>query len=604
MRKLVVVWDVETYPNYVLLDFKRVSDGKRKSVMFNDTATGKDLAILLHIFRTCTLVGYNSRNFDSTIAGAVMDGWDAKGICALADWMISNSIPGWIARDMCGLVDPTHDHIDLQPVNPKAAQKPSLKLMGSCLHADKLQDLPILPGTWLSEKQKQQISDYCENDLDTTALLYKSLLPRIKLREQIGKDWGLELRSKSDAQMAEAYMRKTFRDKLKKKNPPPPGTIIRYKPPKYLRFKTLQLQRVFSIVKNRRFRISENQTLGFPRRFERLTKTTIGNTTYKVGIGGLHSQEKSTMHKACSKYAIIDYDFSSYYPKLIVTNKWYPKHIGRKFYNVLDEIVESRLLAKKEGRKVEADGKKIIVNGTFGQTNNFHSSIYDPSLMLHTTLTGQLVLLMMIESIELAGFGVISANTDGIVTKVDRNREPEFHEIIKSFSKKVSIGVEETRYKALYSRDVNNYLGVTEEGELKKKGIFVESGPNKFLSPDVVTDAAIAYLVDDLAIETTVHNCSNPLRFLAARRVTGGAVWRGEYLGKVVRWCYTTDGEPICYGPGKKEGHKVGKTEGSTPVMDLVDMPQNIDFASYVQEARELVKSVGVTIGDTTNVAT
>ena len=36
-------------------------------------------------------------------------------------------------------------------------------------------------------------------------------------------------------------------------------------------------------------------------------------------------------------------------------------------------------------------------------------------MLIQTTVTGQLALLMLIENIELAGFTVVSANTDGIV---------------------------------------------------------------------------------------------------------------------------------------------------------------------------------------------
>jgi hypothetical protein len=110
----------------------------------------------------------------------------------------------------------------------------------------------------------------------------------------------------------------------------------------------------------------------------------------------------------------------------------------------------------------------------------------------------------------------------------------------------------------------------------------------------------IAYLKNGSDIGTTIRTEKDVRKFLFVRRVTGGAVWRGHYLGKVVRWYYSTDGDIITYGPGKKEGHKVGKTDGSRPMMTLTDsIPLDLDFDRYVTEAYEMLKEIGTdTIGN------
>ena len=75
------------------------------------------------------------------------------------------------------------------------------------------------------------------------------------------------------------------------------------------------------------------------------------------------------------------------------------------------------------------------------------------------------------------------------------------------------------------------------------------------------------------------------------RRVTGGATWRGKDLGKVVRWVYTTDGDAIRY---KKNGNKVSKSDGAFPVMELGELPENVDDEKYINEAKLMLKSVGM----------
>lgn len=60
---------------------------------------------------------------------------------------------------------------------------------------------------------------------------------------------------------------------------------------------------------------------------------------------------------------------------------------------------------------------KIVLNGTFGKLGSKYSFLYSPNLMIQVTITGQLALLMLIEALEAAGISVVSANTDGIVSR-------------------------------------------------------------------------------------------------------------------------------------------------------------------------------------------
>jgi hypothetical protein len=74
--------------------------------------------------------------------------------------------------------------------------------------------------------------------------------------------------------------------------------------------------------------------------------------------------------------------------------------------------------------------------------------------------------------------------------------------------------------------------------------------------------------------------------------VAGGGVWRGHYLGKVVRWIWAKDGEPITY---KKNGNKVATSDGAYPVMDL-DLVKAfnpaINYLRYEKAAWDIIDSI------------
>ena len=65
---------------------------------------------------------------------------------------------------------------------------------------------------------------------------------------------------------------------------------------------------------------------------------------------------------------------------------------------------------------------------------------------------------MLIERIELLGIPVVSANTDGVIVKCPKVRQTELNAVISKWETDTGFETEETRYTAIFSRDVNNYF--------------------------------------------------------------------------------------------------------------------------------------------------
>jgi hypothetical protein len=211
--------------------------------------------------------------------------------------------------------------------------------------------------------------------------------------------------------------------------------------------------------------------------------------------------------------------------------------------------------------------------------------------------------LMVIEALENASIPVISANTDGIVVACPRDRYDDMTAIFKSWEERTGLETEETEYRAIYSRDVNNYFAVKMDGKTKPKGAYSERGSahNSVLSknPEVLicSDAAQAYVAKGIPVERTIRDCKDIRRFVSVRVVTGGGVkvWdddHTEYLGKTVRWYFAKDvpGE-IVYA---KTGNKVPRTDGAKPLMQLPDtLPDDIDYEWYIAFAYRILTETG-----------
>jgi hypothetical protein len=214
--------------------------------------------------------------------------------------------------------------------------------------------------------------------------------------------------------------------------------------------------------------------------------------------------------------------------------------------------------------------------------------------MIQTTITGQLALLMLIERLELAGISVVSANTDGVVVYCPKSKADLMGNIAFEWMLDTSYELERNDYKLIASRDVNNYCAVTTSGKTKGKGVFAAGGLMKNPDCNIVFEAVAQYLAKGTAIETTIRQCSDITKFITVRKVTGGATWNGELLGKSVRFYYSNkvpSDQCIHYA---KNSNKVPKSDGAIPVMTLPDsLPNDVDYQRYCEAAQQLLIEVG-----------
>jgi hypothetical protein len=486
---------------------------------------------------------------------------------------------------------PVINHIDLIEVAPGV--QVGLKLYGGRMHTQTLQDLPIEPDASITPDQRETLRLYCGNDLTQTAELYRALIPQLTLREQMGEQYGLDLRSKSDAQIAEAVIKSEIETIQGKRlyRPELNYDDFSYTVPQWVKYDTELLQGVLDTVVSTRFVVKPDGSVELPKVITDL-KIAIGSSTYRMGIGGLHSSEKKVNYVTDGTFVLRDFDVASYYPSIILNERLFPASIGVDFLDVYRSVFTRRLEAKRTDDKVVADSLKIVLNSTYGKLGNKWSVLYSPTLMIQVTITGQLALLMLIERMELAGIPVISANTDGVVMRCPVEKEDTMLEVVRQWEQDTGFDTEETRYSALYSRDVNNYLAIKPNGGIKVKGVLATTGLQKNPTNAVVVEAVVTQLTKGVPVSETIAACTDMRKFLTVRRVNGGAVQGDRYLGKVVRWYYSTESPgPITY---KTNGNKVAKSDGSMAMMNLCGIPPDMDYSRYNAEAHDILTHLGV----------
>lgn len=586
--KSQLILDTECYANYFLASFLNIATGNTRDFELHSDQS-LDIATLRRILNSYEIITFNGIGYDIPMLSLAMTGASNQALKKASDAIIKNSLTPWQFEKQFNVSLVLADHIDLMNVAPGVG---SLKLYGGRMHFPTLQDLPIEPSASIAAEQRQSIREYCHNDLKTTAALFKELTPQVDLRRAMSAEYQQDLRSKSDAQIAEAVIRKQVADITGFDTHKPEldsSAVFRFKKPDFIYFQTQPLQSLLNTILNADFYLSDAGKVIEPDALR--TDIRIGQSTYRLGIGGLHSSEKSTAHFADKNTLLIDRDVVSYYPSIILNCGFYPPQMGNAFQTVYANIVERRLAAKRNGNNVVANALKITINGSFGKFGSQYSRLFSPDLLIQTTVTGQLALLMLIESLEFNGITVVSANTDGIVIKCPVSKTNELMDLVYAWESVTGFTTEETRYSGLYSRDVNNYIALKDTG-FKTKGAFAPVGLHKNPDGQITIDAAIAYLRNNIPISDTIHACRDITQFVKVRTVRNGAVYQNQYLGRVVRWYYGQGATSAIHN--RINGYKVPESDGAIPLQTLpTQFPDNVDYERYIADARAILTETG-----------
>lgn len=666
LGKPVAIYDTECFPNYWLLKI-RVRNGPVFSFRVRagesfDQFTCKRIEYLFTLF---TVISFNGIYYDVPMIAAALCGFTCEQLKWVNDQIIVEQKKPWELGLSTEWRPP--DHIDLMEVLPGAA---SQKQYAGRIHCKTMRDLPYSPDAYLSETQIIEVDSYCENDLSVLEELYDACGPALSMREHASKKYGIDLRSKSDAQFGEAIIKKCCETAIGARIFKPEidwNIRFRYQPPAFLSFQDERLKAAFDAIKQAIFTLGPSGAVVMPSELDAL-EIPLGKVTYRLGIGGLHSKDEKSVRKSNEEWVIRDCDVRSYYPNLILNSGKYPAALGPVYREVYQTIVNERIEGKhrqkeleKQGLKgtpewleaqVENEGKKIAVNGPFGKLGSPFSILFAPEMLIQTTVTGQLALLMLIEWFGMQGIEVISANTDGVIVFCERSKLPIVESIIAYWQKVTGLEMETGEYRAVYSRDVNNYFAIKLDGTAKRKGEYSTAGLIEKKNPDaeICADAVAEFLSKGTPILYTVAACRDIRKFVKIQKVAGGAVklwgegprknalvremepvliangwtkaglkwtnggrkWtkgeqltdavtaykscfdlqRPEYLGKVVRFYYGT------HSPGSiiynTNGNTVGLSYGAQPCMILPDeLPGDIDYRWYLESCEKMLRDVG-----------
>ena len=474
---------------------------------------------------------------------------------------------------------------------------------------------------YILPKYVEPMLHYNKNDVYLVCEIARQKPDEIKLRYSLGAAFNLNLLCAARSTIADKLLYKFYSERSglsvdKFKDLRTQRTALSFNKIifPHICFKTKQLQDLLKDMKKVVIYRTNKDA------FEKVIQ--FYGTTYTIATGGLHSQDRPAVLTSTDKYTYVHYDISSFYPSVMVAYNIAPKHLNNNvFVKMVDYFRLTRIKCKhtkdEDGlivagvhNKLAAEALKIVINAIYGKFGFEMFFLFDRFAQMQVTINGQLMVMMVVEALELDGIHVVSANTDGIIVKLPKDKEENFKRITDDWCAQNKLGADSERYKLFVTRDINNYFDIQSNDKVEYKGGL---DPKQYLKDlkkgydmPVVAKAVFEYFAHDTPVMETLRNHKDILDFCKTQNVGKQfeVVYQKVENGKVidvhsqrhVRFYVSTKGVIIMKENVNSNQRSVLASGKPVIILNKLDDKdislRNIDYKYYYEEAYKIINPI------------
>lgn len=634
---MIVVYDIETLKDFFL--YVDVDEEGNFNIFQCSNFKNELGDYIKHLGKLRGQIGFNNVNFDAQVQQFILK--NHKYLLSLSGAEVATFIHDY-AQSVVSKSN-NNEWLDFRETDFKIKQVDlfrvfhynnkarhcSLKWLQYSMDWENIEDMPIGHEDSIDSLEKSEmVINYCKNDCLSTKKFYEISRgktdneiykgkDKLQLRKDIRKKFGFDCTNFDDVKIGDEinkinYLNATELSKYDLKTKDRRTKKFRFKDcfPEYIDFQTDLLKSFIKQIGDIEVNVDQEQK--FPFKFF--------GTSYTIAKGGLHSEDKSRLIRPLSSQILRDCDVGSMYPNAIRKRKIYPEALGTKWLDGYTQIIQERIEAKNlyektKDKKYESfsEAFKLALNGgSFGKFQDKTNWQYSPKSCFDVTIGCQIDLLMLIEMFEVSGIKVISANTDGVLTLFEKEKEPLYMSICKEWEKKVgndTLGnLEYSDYRLFSQRSVNDYIAIKTNDKPKHKGksftIHHEFHKNK--SYRIVPLALNEYYSKGINPRTFITNHENIFDFCAGVRLNGNwylearGINKGKYIKKRLqrtnRYYISKEGFKLikCNPDGREiqldSGIWLSTVYNKHVLKDIKEYDLNYDF--YVKQVYDIISEI------------
>lgn len=511
MNKRIWIYDLETLNIFTATFIDKDSNEIRVFVLSNSKNEIPQLLTFLKQ-EVKGLIGYNCLHFDAQILEYIFKrpNCTAEEIKKYAYIITEDNnrrpdVPEWKLKI---------PHLDLFRALSLSvkAKRTGLKWCEYQMDLDNIEDMP---SQGEGDNWEEKVLSYNLNDVIATKELYVRYIKEIQLREALTTREKINLLNSTEPDIAKKIFGKYLAKEMNI-------------PESYLR--TFGTERDIVYIKDIIFpyiKFEDEKLIMIKKAFSNLEVKNkdkhefiinFGGIDITYALGGIHGAVNNKVIKSTDTHIIKSCDVVSFYPNLAIRNKLHPEHIPQEIFCPLYERLfdERRSIPKKDPRNYVL---KIVLNSTYGLSNDEFSFLKDRQFTLAICINGQLLLSQLFEKIinVIPDSKLIMCNTDGFEVIIPKEYEQLYYDICKEWEQLTNLELEFVDYKQMVISDVNNYLAIYFDGKTKTKGKYeFENIPlHKNKSHAIIPKSVYEYFVNNVPIEQTIKENTNIFNFCA-----------------------------------------------------------------------------------------
>ena len=548
---------------------------RKENVIVNNK---RELEQLYYSYKNDIWVGFNCRDYDQYILKAILCGFNPKEV---NDWIIVKDRKGWEFSSL--LRKYPLNLFDTMP-NPPIGLKTLEGFLGNNIHET---SVPFDIDRKLTDIELEETIKYCRFDVLNTIEVFIRRKNEFDSQMQLVKTFNLPLShlGKTQAQLA-AIILGAKKKKLKDEwNIRLPDNVLLGK-----------YKEVGDWFLNK-----ENHNV------DAKLEIIICGIPHTIAWGGIHAGFSKTQVYCSPDEVIFDVDVDQLYPSLMIEYNLLSRAVEepKKFQNILNTSLE----LKKAGKKKEREPYKRICNITYGAEGDKFNPMYDP---LHRNLVcvfGQVFIIDLLDKVEDI-ITLLNSNTDGIFVKLKRKDVDEFKRRVHEWEERTRLHMSYDEFSCMYSKDVNNYVGIRPDGSYHSKGAYVKDlNPLDYDLP-IVNEAVKDYILKKIPVENTVLGCKELIKFQKVVKLSDKYKWveheKGYSKEKFDNKCYRVfaskdqrDGR-ILKCDGVRNPAKFGNTPDRCFIVNdditkaKTDWFPQLDKQYYIDLAKKRLEDFGV----------
>lgn len=494
-KQTIYIYDIEVFKKDNLFVFRDYFT-KEWTVIHNDL---KALRKFYLANRDSLFVGYNSSSYDSNVMRAYLQGKNpfhvSKAIIESDDRALAYKMFDTKKTPLFGM--------DLYQDNRGFSLKEHSAFMGINIKETEV-DFDL--DRELTEEEQVLNELYCKNDVLATEKRFEQNIGMLVAKAAIALYFGLD---KMALSMTNANL--TAELLGAEKTPDRGDELDKYELPEGFE---IESETILNAFMKDEFEANDKGhasiSLDVPRR----------DVTEVLGVGGIHGAKESFIH--VGKFHARD--VGSLYPNTMVLFDYLSRNIPEDKRHIYQMLLDERMEAKYSNKefteikgvkiptKLLINGYKLPLNTKYGAMGAEFNKLYDPRMRLLVCITGQMAMWDLLEKIE-DHATIIQSNTDAhYYIPFSEEDEKEIDGIAKDWEERTGYTLDDDPFKAIFQKDVNNYLAVTSDGKVKFKGAIGLTNGLK-VSKAIVSNAFINYVVSGKDYKEFINECNELRQF-------------------------------------------------------------------------------------------